>query len=91
MIFYSAVEYMYALFIWFIFYYIPKRQGVMLRRSVENVAPIGDESVLMMDNEQENLKTVVRELEHDKRFVRNQIRMTTKKESESSNSQISGL
>ncbi len=78
MIFYSMVEYMYAIFMWYIFYQVPKRYGVMLRRSVDRVNPIGDESALIMASDEEKLKTVVRELEHDRRFVRNQIRRTTR-------------
>lgn len=50
----------------------------MLRRSVDRVDPIGDESALIMASDEEKLKTVVRELEHDRRFVRNQIRRTTR-------------
>ena len=50
----------------------------MLRRSVDRVDPIGDESAFILSEDEEKLKTVVRELEHDRRFTRNQIRRTTR-------------
>ena len=71
MIFYSAVEYMYAMFMWYTFYQVPKKQGLVTRRSVDRLAPIAmDESALIiMAEEEERMKTVVRELEHDREFI----------------------
>ena len=85
MIFYSVVEYMYALFMWYTFYQVPKRHGVVTRRNVEKLSPIGqDESAFIMAEGEEKLKTVVRELEHDRKFIRNQQRNKTTREASKS-------
>ena len=71
MMVYEWVCYGYAFFMWFIFYQVPKKFGVVSRRSVDDVDMIiGDESTIIHD--EENLKTVVRELDYDRRFTRNQ-------------------
>ena len=70
MLAFSLVCYLYAFFMWYIFYQVPKKFGIVSRRSVDDVAMIGDESAIIHD--EENLKTVVRELDNDRRFNRKQ-------------------
>ena len=62
--------YLYAFFMWYAFYQVPKQYGVVSRRSVDDVAMITDTSVIVHD--EENLKAVVRELDNDRRFIRKQ-------------------
>ncbi len=55
---------------------MPKKYGVVTRRTVDDVDMLGLDSTYMYENE-ENLKTVVRELEHDRRFTKQQKQMQT--------------
>ena len=68
---FAVSVYIYAVFMWYTFYQIPKRYGVVSRRNVDDIdgllMPACDTSVYM---DEENLKTVVRELEHDRRFTK---------------------
>ena len=66
----TTVAYFYALFMWYVFYQIPKRYGVVSRRSVDDVEMIGKHESFMYREDEENLKTVVREFENEKRFIR---------------------
>ena len=66
--------YAYALVMWYIFFMVPSRFGQVSRLDVEQLGIVGRESELLHLNDEENLKTVVRELEHDRRFTRMQIR-----------------
>ena len=70
MLSFAVSVYIYAMFMWFTFYHIPKRFGVVSRRNVDDVGGMipGCDSSIILD--EENLKTVVRELEHDRRFVK---------------------
>ena len=73
MLVFTIITYTYAMFMWYVFYQVPKKFGVVTRRSVDDVADMigtGDTSIMM---DEENLKTVVRELEHDRRFTKHQM------------------
>ena len=62
--------YGYAIFMWYVFYAVPKKYGVVSRRAVDDVDMIGPgHSSIMID--EENVKMVVRELEYDRRFIKN--------------------
>ena len=71
MLAFSFVEYFYALFMWYAFYYVIRKYGGVTRRSVDDVGILLDGDTTIVENE-ENLKTVVRELEHDRRFTKKQ-------------------
>ena len=66
---FCLVLYFYALFMWYIFYFVPRKYGVVQRRTVDDVDMLGHDSTYILENE-DNLKTVVRELEHDRRFTK---------------------
>ena len=74
MLVYTFVVYFYAAFMWYVFYEVPKRYGVVTRRNVDDVDMVGLDSTYLIENE-ENLKTVVRELDHDRRFTKDQKRL----------------
>ena len=71
MLSFGVSVYTYAMFMWFTFYQVPKRFGVVSRRHVDDVGgtvtPGCDTSIYL---DEENLKTVVRELDYDRRFTR---------------------
>lgn len=73
MLAFGVSVYTYAMFMWFTFYQVPKRFGVVQRRHVDEIgdipAPNSDTSIYI---DEENLKTVVRELDYDRRFTRKQ-------------------
>ena len=73
MLFYAIVSFAYAGFMWYTFYNVPNKFGIVSRRSVEDVGlMIGHpESANLKD--EENLKTVVRALEHDRKFTKSQL------------------
>lgn len=71
MLFFGVVEWFYALFMWYAFYYVIRKFGVVTRRSVDDVNMLLDGDTTIIENE-ENLKTVVRELEHDRKFTKQQ-------------------
>lgn len=84
MLSFGVSVYTYAMFMWFTFYQVPKKFGVVSRRHVDDVgamvAPGCDTSIYL---DEENLKTVVRELDYDRRFTRKQT-MHSRKDSECS-------
>ena len=63
--------YFYAIFMWYVFYAVPKKYGVVSRRAVDDVGMIGVERNSIMIDE-ENVKMVVRELEYDRHFIKKQ-------------------
>lgn len=74
MLFLSLVYYSYAMFMWFTFYQIPKKFGQVTRFTVDDVGfALGNESTMHILENEENLKTVVRELEHDRQFTKRQL------------------
>lgn len=81
MLFFSLSCYFYAFFMWYTFYQVPKKFGVVSRRSVDDVAMLGDESAIIHD--EENLKAVVRELDNDRRFIKQQQNKKFQKDSNS--------
>ena len=66
----SLICYLYAFFMWYTFYQVPKKYGVVSRRSVDDVDMLADATNIIYD--EENLKAVVRELDNDRRFIRKQ-------------------
>jgi hypothetical protein len=81
---YAIASYLYAFFMWYVFYLVPMKHGVVSRQNLEGLNMIGDISLDLRD--EENLKTVVRELEHDRRFSKFQQNkaMMNRKNSENS-------
>ena len=68
MLFFTITAYFYALFMWYVFYYIPKKQGVVQDRNVEDLESIRSNSMILLD--EENVKTVIRELDYDRKFTK---------------------
>lgn len=65
----SIAIYFYAIFLWYVFYAVPKKYGVVSRRAVDDVDMIGPgHNSIMID--EENVKMVVRELEYDRHFIK---------------------
>ena len=65
----SLSIYFYAIFMWYVFYAVPKKYGVVSRRAVDDVDMIGaGHNSIMID--EENVKMVVRELEYDRHFIK---------------------
>ena len=62
----TFIYYTYAMFIWYVFFWVPKRFGQVSRFNVEQLGRVGDESGIIHQNDEENFKAVVRELEHDR-------------------------
>ena len=54
---------------WYVFYAVPKKYGVVSRRAVDDVDMIGAGNKSIMIDE-ENMKMVVRELEYDRHFIK---------------------
>lgn len=69
MFFFALASYLYALFMWYTFYNVPKKYGVVSRHKVEDLDMIGNDYSTELRDE-ENLKTVVRALEYDRRFTK---------------------
>ena len=65
----SISIYFYAIFMWYVFYAVPKKYGVVSRRAVDDVDMIGAGNKSIMIDE-ENMKMVVRELEYDRHFIK---------------------
>ena len=73
MVFLSLSYYGYALTLWYVFYWVPSKFGHVTRFKVEDVGlDVHDESQMLQLEDEENLKTVVRELEHDRQFMKEQ-------------------
>ena len=70
MLFFSLQTYFYAIYMWYTFYQVPKKHGQINQRRVDDLEMLGDQSTILMG--EENLKTVVREFEHDRRFTKRQ-------------------
>lgn len=70
----SLIYYIYAMVMWYVFFMVPKRLGQVSNLDVSRLDIVGRESeVIRFENEEDNLKTVVRELEHDRQFTKNQM------------------
>lgn len=68
MLCFALASYLYALFMWYTFYNVPKKYGIVSRHNVEDLdMMIGDVST---DLREENLKSVVRALEYDRKFTK---------------------
>ena len=81
MLSFAISVYIYAILMWYIFYQVPKRFGVVSRRTMDalGVGAIDCDSSIVLD--EENVKTVVRLLDHDRRFTRKQ-QLSSRKDSE---------
>ena len=73
MLVFTCQIFCYAIFMWFVFYFVPMKAGMVSRRTVADLEMLGHDSTVIIENE-ENLKTVVRELEHERKFVKKQIK-----------------
>lgn len=62
----SLIYYTYAMVMWYIFFKVPTKFGQVSRFNVEKLGEVGHDSILIYENGEENLKTVMRELEHDR-------------------------
>ena len=65
----SIAIYFYAIFMWYVFYAVPKKYGVVNHRAVDDVDMIGPGNNSIVIDE-ENVKMVVRELEYDRHFIK---------------------
>lgn len=70
MLSFAVSVYIYAMFMWYTFYQVPKRYGVVTHRDVSDLGGMtpGNDSSIILD--EENLKSVIRELDNDRRFIR---------------------
>lgn len=72
MLAFAGSVYVYAIFMWYTFYQVPKKFGMITNHNVSDLGgmtPAADTSIML---DEENLKTVIRELDYEKKFIRNQ-------------------
>ena len=67
----SLIHYFYSITMWYVFYKVPKNLGVVssINRNLEKIGTEGDQSRASIKRNDDNLTTIVRELEHDREFT----------------------
>jgi len=72
----SLLYYGYALVMWYVFFMVPKSLGQVSNLDVSrlDIAAGRESEIMRLEDEEDNLKTVVRELDHDREFLKNQAR-----------------
>jgi len=73
MLYYSTISYFYAISMWYIFFQIPKNYGmlkkfksIITQEKIPDVMNMSVRSSMKLD--EDNLKTMVKELESDRKF-----------------------
>ena len=84
----SLAYYLYALLMWWVFFMVPTRFGQVSQFNVEQLGIVARDSELVHQNEEEHLKVVVREFEHDRKFTKKQILQNRKLSETSQDSPI---
>ena len=69
MLFLSLIHYFYSMTMWYVFYKVPQNLGVVSNRNLEKIGTEGDTSRASIIRNDDNLTTIVRELEHDREFT----------------------
>ena len=70
MLAFSILAYIYATFMWYVFYNVPRSMGLVTSRTVDDIGGLIRSHTGSIYENEENIKTVIRELDYDRKFTK---------------------